>query len=195
MRVIAGTAKGRKLKAPRGRTIRPTSDRVKEAIFNMIGTEVVGASVLDLFAGTGALGIEALSRGAEKSTFVDESRKAVSLVDENLRLTDLRDKGKVIKGKVETVIERLVGERELYNLIFLDPPYRISVTMLSSICQRVADALLAADGLMILEHSSKLESPDISGVKNGASKKYGDTAVTVYRKEGTGDDGDMPGEF
>ena len=195
MRVIAGIAKGRKLKAPKGRAIRPTSDRVREAIFSILGARAVGAAVLDLYAGTGALGIEALSRGAGTAVFVDERREAVSLADENLTAVGLRVKGRIIRGKVEYVVERLSREQAHFDLIFIDPPYRISVTELSDICQKVLKDILAVDGLMVLEHSSKLKPPVISGSGVLSSKTYGDTAVTVYRKEGKNDDGDLPGKL
>ncbi len=193
MRVIAGLAKGRKLKAPKSRAIRPTSDRIKEAIFSAVGERTLGAKVLDLYAGTGALGIEALSRGALFATFVDERREAISLVRENLSWVGLRSKGRIIRGKVESVTDRLTREGELFDLIFLDPPYRISVTDIGNICQKVSSELLAVDGLMILEHSSRMEPPVVSGAKVSSFKRYGDTAVTIYRKEGANENGDMPG--
>ncbi|MCL5291081.1 MAG: 16S rRNA (guanine(966)-N(2))-methyltransferase RsmD [Actinobacteria bacterium] len=183
MRIIAGTAKGRRLKTPKGRTIRPTSDRVREAIFNIVGPDVVGARVLDLYAGTGAFGIEALSRGAAEVIFMDDAREAVALIDVNLRLTGLVDGGRIIKVKIEKGLDRLAKEPTSLNLIFLDPPYRISVSALRDICEKAA-RLLAAGGLMIVEHSTKLVAPDIDGMTATASKKYGDTTVTIYSKRG-----------
>ena len=120
MRVITGTARGRRLGELTGKDTRPTTDRVKEGLFNVIQFDIEGRRVLDLFAGTGQLGIECLSRGAAHCTFVDQRKDAVKLVRENLEATELTDRAKVVQGDS---LSFLSGTREKYHLIFLDPPY------------------------------------------------------------------------
>ena len=120
MRVISGTARGRRLKELQGMDTRPTTDKVKESIFNIIQFEIEGRRVLDLFGGTGQLGIEALSRGAERCTFVDQRRDAVNLVRANLKACQLTDRARVVQGDS---IGFLSGCAESFHLVFLDPPY------------------------------------------------------------------------
>ena len=120
MRVISGTARGRKLVSPEGNQVRPTLDRVKEAVFNMLAFSVQDASVLDLFAGSGGLGVEALSRGAARAVFVDASEASLRVVRENLALTRLEEKAACVCSDFLTYLS---GQRESFDLIFLDPPY------------------------------------------------------------------------
>ena len=120
MRVVSGIARGIKLKTPKGLQTRPTSDRVKEAMFSIIQFDLPGAVMLDLFGGTGQLGIEGLSRGASRAVFVDESRTVCELIRENLRLTDLVSRAQVVCSDYASYLGRC---REKYNIIFLDPPY------------------------------------------------------------------------
>lgn len=121
MRVITGSAKGTHLVAPKGLDTRPTADRVKESLFNILGNKVTEKNVLDLFAGTGNLGIEALSRGAGKATFIDAVTDKI--IRENLKRTHLEEKGEVIRGDVFKTLKRLEKEERAYDLIFIDPPY------------------------------------------------------------------------
>lgn len=151
MRIITGTAKGTKLKTPRGLAVRPTADRVKESIFNILGGRVIDANVLDLFAGTGNLGLESLSRGAGHATFVDQSHSSISLIKQNAIQTKLQDQLSIIKGNVLTVLDKaLVGQH--YDLIFCDPPYNkgLVALVLSKVDQL---ALLESGGIVIAEHS------------------------------------------
>ena len=123
MRIIAGAFRGRLLRAPKGNRIRPTIDRVRESIFNIIAAEVAGAKVLDLFAGTGAMGLEALSRGAQFCCFVDQGEEAVRLIRENVQLCAAQERSRIIQGPAASAIRRLGSENELFDLIFMDPPY------------------------------------------------------------------------
>ncbi len=125
MRVIAGSARGTRL-APVPKGMRPTSDRVRESLFNALGQFFEGGSVLDLYAGTGALGIEALSRGSGLAIFVERDRRARAVILENLRRTGFAGRAEVIGGEVEAALGRLVGRGERFDLIFADPPYRIA---------------------------------------------------------------------
>ncbi|MBO6305141.1 MAG: 16S rRNA (guanine(966)-N(2))-methyltransferase RsmD [Selenomonadaceae bacterium] len=121
MRVITGSARGTHLASPKGMDTRPTADRVKESLFNILGNSVAEKNVLDLFAGTGNLGIEALSRGAKSATFIDAVTDKI--IRENLKRTHLEDMGEVIKGDVFKTLKRLWQEKRVYDLIFIDPPY------------------------------------------------------------------------
>jgi 16S rRNA (guanine966-N2)-methyltransferase len=175
MRVIAGSRKGHTLVAPRGTDTRPTSDRVRESIFNLVGP-LDGAKVLDLFAGSGALGIEALSRGATSAVFVDSDRDAVRAIDRNLeklRLTGAR----IVRGDALLTLaqESMAGAK--YDLVLVDPPYG----MLDDIQPRLSlhlPALLAPDGLVVVETDARSE-PELP-LPVRTSRKYGNTRVTVF---------------
>jgi len=182
MRVIAGIAKGKKLYAPKGVDVRPTSDRVKESIFNIIGQRVIDLRVLDLFAGTGNLGIEALSRGAEIAYFVDSKQEAIRLINKNLEATGFLENAVVIRADVDNAIKRLSRDGLKFDLIFLDPPYRISVSFLDAILYMLASDILIDNGLLVLEHSAKNEPRVIDSIEIESTRIYGDTAVTFYKK-------------
>ena len=123
MRIITGKARGLKLTTPKNMDVRPTSDRVKESLFNIIGTKIVGTRVLDLFAGTGNLGLEAWSRGAEKVVFIDESQASLQLVRSNITKAKAENETKVLKGNAVKVIADLAARGERFDFIFCDPPY------------------------------------------------------------------------
>ena len=124
MRVISGTARHLPLKTPKGLETRPTTDRIKETLFNMLQNEIYGCRFLDLFSGSGGIGIEALSRGASKAVFVDSQREAVSCIRENLAFTHLEDRAEVMPEDCLTAIARLAQRKEAFDLIFMDPPYQ-----------------------------------------------------------------------
>ncbi len=122
MRVISGSAGSIPLKTPAGKDTRPTTDRIKETLFNLLPHDLSGVSFLDLFAGSGGIGIEALSRGAEHCVFVDKSRRATNTISENLRLTHLEDRAQILTCDAETALKRL-EEKDVFDLVFMDPPY------------------------------------------------------------------------
>ncbi|MDI6816380.1 MAG: 16S rRNA (guanine(966)-N(2))-methyltransferase RsmD [Actinomycetota bacterium] len=184
MRVISGSAKGTKLRTAKGLDIRPTADRVKESLFNIIGDATREALVLDLFAGTGALGIESLSRGAKFAYFVDSSRISTEIIEKNLELTKLAARASVLKQDVEDALNRLNKQGVRFDLIFLDPPYRISVSFLDAILSKLASDLLCDDGLLVLEHSAKIGSGEVAGLRISSTRTYGDTAITFYYRKG-----------
>ncbi len=124
MRVITGSARGHALKAPRHMNLRPTPSRVKESLFSSLGDRVSGARVLDLFAGTGAFAIEALSRGATAATLVEKDGRAMALIEANLRKTHLTERARLVRADVRHALERLAREGAVFDLIFADPPYR-----------------------------------------------------------------------
>lgn len=182
MRIIAGLFGGRRLHAPKGAAIRPTSDRVREAIFSIIGPTVEGAEVLDLFAGTGAMALEALSRGASRAVLVDQSLPAVRLMRANIELCRVAERVRVIHEPVNHAIRSLARQGATFDLIFLDPPYGknpIEQTLL-----RLGD-LGRAGTLVVAEHHAKAALPvQVEQWLQTEERKYGDTAVAFYVREG-----------
>jgi len=174
MRVIAGSARGTRL-APVPKGVRPTADRVRESLFNSLGQFFDGGRVLDLYAGTGALGIEALSRGTDLAVFVERDRKARTVILENLRKTRLEDRAEIIGGEVEKVLGTLEERGEAFDLIFADPPYRIAAEV-GGILHRLR-SLLAAGGRVVIESG---EAPvEVAGGEKGVMRRYGGTFVTI----------------
>ncbi|HWH34727.1 MAG TPA: 16S rRNA (guanine(966)-N(2))-methyltransferase RsmD [Acidimicrobiales bacterium] len=172
MRVVAGVAGGRRLQAPAGRKIRPTSERVREALFNALGSldAVAGATVVDLFAGTGALGIEALSRGAESATFVDADARAVAAIRENLRVTGLAERGRVVHSDV---LRFLGSGPPVFDIAFADPPYAFDGWA----------ALLAVVPARLVAIEARAHVPlDEAAWHPLRSRRYGDTVVTLARR-------------
>lgn len=180
MRVITGTARGRKLGQLQGMDTRPTTDQVKESIFNIIQFDIEGRRVLDLFAGTGQLGIEALSRGAAGCTFVDQRRDAAALVRSNLKLCRLSDRARVVQGEA---LSLLASDRERYHLVFLDPPYQTE--LLENALKKIAEIdILMENGIIICESPADKVLPELpQPYRKGREYRYGKIKVTVYRKE------------
>ena len=181
MRVITGTARGRRLKELSGTETRPTTDRVKEGLFSIIQFDIEGRRVLDLFAGTGQLGIEALSRGAERAVFVDSRREAAKLVEENLQLAGLRDRAQVVQGEAMAYLASL---REKFDLVFLDPPY--GTPLLPQALLRLTEFdILRAHGIIICESHADEELPQVPPPYFlYRTYRYGRIKLTVYHREG-----------
>ena len=180
MRVITGKARGVALKTPDGMQTRPTADRVKEALFSIIQFEIPCARVLDLFGGTGQLGIEALSRGAQSAVFVDASEKACALIKENLKRTKLQDCGKVIRSDYMEYLDRC---REKFDIVFLDPPY--AEVFLENALKRLSEIdILQSGGIIIAECPLDKELPWVfPGFTRSKDYKYGKTLLTIYRRD------------
>ena len=179
MRVITGKARGVNLKTPEGLQTRPTTDRVKEALFSMIQFDIPTATVLDLFGGTGQLGIEALSRGARRAVFVDESDKACQLIRENLRRTRMEQDGSVVRSDYLAYLGRC---REKFNIIFLDPPYA-EVFLENSLKMITEIDILQSGGIIVTERPLGKELPyEFEGYTRSKDYKYGKTLITLYRK-------------
>jgi pantetheine-phosphate adenylyltransferase/16S rRNA (guanine(966)-N(2))-methyltransferase RsmD len=177
VRVIAGTARGTRL-APVPRGVRPTSDRVRESVFNSLGQFFEG-DVLDLYAGTGALGIEALSRGSERGVFVEKDHRALGTIRENLRRAKVADRAEVVAGDVGRVLDRMLTDGRQFNLIFADPPYRIAATEVGGLISRLG-ALIAPEGRVVIESG---EAPAAGMVgKKGVTRRYGGTYVTILER-------------
>ena len=179
MRVITGKARGVQLKTPEGMQTRPTADRVKEALFSIINFDIPGAEVLDLFGGTGQLGIEALSRGAKSAVFVDHSEQACRLIRENLKRTKLEQQGRVVRGDYMDYLSRC---RENYDIILLDPPY--AEVFLENALKRITEIdILRSGGIIVAERSMEKELPwEFEGYTRSKDYKYGKILLTIYRK-------------
>jgi len=178
LRVISGLRRGLKLKAPEGMGTRPTTDRVKESVFNLIQFHFPADSVLDLFAGSGALGIEALSRGSARCVFVDADRAAAQLVQENLRTARFEESAQVLNLRAE---DYLVSCHEQFDVIFLDPPYNKGF-LTPILAQIHAQGLLTEDGIIVVETERGGEAvPDTSfSVKKSVA--YGKTVITILKR-------------
>lgn len=179
MRVITGSARGRRLKEPKGLEIRPTTDRVKEAIFSIIQFEVEGRRVLDLFGGTGQMGIEALSRGAAQCVFVDMRRDAVQMMRENLEHTGLIDRAEIVQSDALAYLERSAGK---FDVMFVDPPYGSEIV--NKVLQAVARIdKVSENGIIICENNSNYDWPSVPKPYTLQKEyRYGNVQVAVYRR-------------
>lgn len=186
MRIISGSARGRKLLAPGqrfGDLIRPTSDRAREAIFSILAAKVVGAKVLDLFAGTGALGLEALSRGALLAVFVDGQRSVTELIERNIELCGFAERATVLRHDLSSGFAFLSAQQPAggFNLVFLDPPYG------SALAQRGLESLaggnfLAAKAIVVLEDAAEAQCPEIMGpLACFDRRRYGEAGFWLYQ--------------
>ena len=173
MRIIAGKHRGRVLKEFKGREIRPTADRAKEAIFNILQTRIYGSSFLDLYCGTGNMGLEALSRGASEVTFVDSSKESVSIAKFNLDM--LKEKGEIYN---QDSLVFVTSTRQKFDIIFLDPPYTVDA---SEIIKVIAErGILNEYGIIIYEHSEDFKVGEIEGVTLVDTRKYGVAHFEFY---------------
>jgi len=178
VRVIAGTLGGRRLKAPQGRFTRPTSDRVKEALFSMLGP-LEGATVLDLFAGTGALGIEALSRGAERAVFVERDPRAMHVLQDNLAALDLAPpRAQTHCADVLATLRSARGREETYDLLLIDPPYAQAEEAGAELSAALPPVL--GPGARIVVESDR-RAPMELGLDIETQRRYGDTLITIHR--------------
>lgn len=174
LRVVGGEAGGRRLHAPRG--IRPTQSLVREAIFDVLRAAVPGAAVLDLFAGSGALGIEALSRGAASAVFVDRDPEAVRAIGRNLESLGLAGRGRVVRADVTRWLPQHAEDVRAASLVLLDPPYNDPVLEQSL---ALLDALAAAGTTVVVEHPRRRRLPPLDRLRTGRERRYGDTSVSV----------------
>lgn len=183
LRVISGEAKGHKLKTLKSNLTRPTSDKVKESVFNIIAPIIFDKDVLDLFAGTGSVGIEALSRGARRAVFVDKSRECYHIIKENLSHTKLTERAEVYAMDVCGVLIKLSQKGDKFDIIFLDPPYGKDFVGETLAC--IANTnILKPDTLIIAEHDIEDVVPESVGtLSNFRRQKYGDTIISIYRQE------------
>jgi 16S rRNA (guanine966-N2)-methyltransferase len=177
MRVVAGRYGGRRLSAPKGEAVRPTSDRVREALFSILGARVQDARVLDLFAGSGALGIEAISRGAASVTFVDSAPGAVKAVRQNLATLGIED-AEVQRAEARAFARAAPRGGRQYDLVFLDPPYGQAEALGRELAEAIA-ALLAPGGVVVSE-SDRRTALDLPGLPCFDQRRYGDTLIRLH---------------
>ena len=178
MRVVAGRVGGRRLTAPPGTATRPTSDRVREALFSVLGP-LDGAQVLDLFAGSGALGIEALSRGAARATFVDNAPAAIRAVEANLAALGLADEAEVRRQDARAFLRSARGGRHEYDLVLLDPPYRLAVELGRELSPLLAEVV--KPGGRVVAESDRRAPLDLE-LPLTDERRYGDTLIRIYER-------------
>ncbi len=177
MRIVGGEARGRRLRAVPGEATRPTSDRVRQSLFDLLGQRMDGLSVLDLYAGTGAMALEAISRGAASAVLVESDARACGVIYGNISDLRYEDRCKVVRGELPAALERLKGSK--FDLVFSDPPYalRASQAVLDGLC---ANDLLAPGARVVLEMDRREETPNFPpGLQRLDERRYGDTKVVV----------------
>lgn len=183
MRVIAGVARGHKLKVIEGLSVRPTTDRIKETLFNIISSKLFNVNFLDIFSGSGAIGIEALSRGALKSTFIENNPMCIDIIKENLNHTKLFDKSEVIKNDAISAIKNLAIKNEVFDVIFLDPPY--NENLIKPVLLEILNGeILSENGIIIVEHSSEVSLPPLDGINLYRQKNFKTTTMSFISLEG-----------
>ncbi len=185
MRIISGTYRGRNLKSPPSLQVRPTSDRLRETLFNVLATRIQRASFLDLCAGSGAVGIEALSRGAARATFVDRSRKMCSLIQANLDLCGIPEEvNKVVQAEAAEFLRSVRGRKSgPWKIVFFDPPYAADYLSVLELLGSPTKGLLAPDGLLVVEHHHKNQLPEVGDLRRSRILKQGDSALSFYAVE------------
>lgn len=180
MRVISGSARGIRLRSAPGTNIRPTADRVKESLFNVIGPYFVGGRALDLFAGTGSLGIEALSRGVDRCVFVDCDPRSVDVIRQNLRAAKLESRAEVYRNDAFRAVRTLAGRGAAFDLVFLDPPYRLKL-IAPVLAELEKGRLLSPGATVVAEHAAADATPaEVGSLAAVRRLQYGDTALTIY---------------
>lgn len=181
MRVIAGMAKGRRLATPKSDKIRPVLDQVKEAVFNIL-FDVNNLSVLDLFAGTGAMGIEALSRGARYCCFVDNSKEAIRLIGKNIDLCQMAERSYALQMTIGKALALLETQQKRFDLVFVDPPYEKHLVN-KTLRRLVLSPALTAEAIVMVEHHPKEPIDETLGLSLTSQRKYGQTRVSFLQKQ------------
>jgi 16S rRNA (guanine966-N2)-methyltransferase len=194
MRIITGTSKGRRLATPKSQAIRPTSDRVKESIFNILGKEVEGKIVLDLFAGTGNLGIEALSRGAKKALFVENGRQALRLIQRNLSQCGMKERSEILSKDVSRAIGILNQRGESFDLILMDPPYEKGLIQ-KTLIKLHSNRIYHEDSILLIEHDRREPIPKtLEGWTLIRQQGIGDTVISFLTPHRCTEDGESPAQ-
>jgi 16S rRNA (guanine966-N2)-methyltransferase len=208
LRVITGSAKGRPLKTVKGQDIRPTADRVKESVFNVLGPQIPDSEFLDLFAGSGGVGIEALSRGAAFCVFVDLQTHHLKVVEENLNATGLRAQAELLRRDARAAVADLGARKRRFDFIFVDPPYGQELVP-AALAAIAAHGLLKEGGWVLCEHHGKDSVPravpgtgEAGGLDKFRELVFGETVISLYKagteasgRQADGDKGDLSGQF
>ena len=183
MRIISGSARGLKLKPPTNMDVRPTTDRVKESLFNIINFQLRDSNILDLFSGTGSLGIECLSRGAKKCIFVDNSRDSVEIIKHNLKISKFESVSEVLTSGAVAAVNKISTGREKFDIIFMDPPYLKD--FVTPTLEKISESnILQEDGMIIIEHDYKDEITDrVGNIVKYREKKYGKIMISFFKWE------------
>ena len=180
MRVITGKARGSKLIGPDGLETRPTSDRIKESLFNMIGQDLCDISFLDIFSGSGAIGIEALSRGAKDATFIEQSKVAIKAIQTNINKTRFNDQANLLNMSVDQALREIANKNKKYDVIFMDPPY--NKDMINSTLRLIMTSnVLAQDGYIIIERPTGYQIELDKSLELWKEKKYGITTMSFLK--------------
>lgn len=183
MRIIGGQWRGRRLFAPEGTETRPTSDKVREALFNIIRSDVFDARIFDAFAGSGALSLEALSRGAAFAVLTDASRRAASAIRRNIELCGAQEQTRLMISEWQAAIPQLRGQQ--FSLVFLDPPYKLTAAYHDVIRRLLDERMLTEDALIVMEHARDAVLPGLPGeVELFDTRRYGDTCLSLVRRRG-----------
>jgi 16S rRNA (guanine966-N2)-methyltransferase len=181
MRIIAGAFKGRRLATPRGATTRPTADQVRIALMDTLGPRLPDARVLDLFAGSGSVGLEALSRGAAHATFVERDPRAVEALAENIRTLDVESRALVVRGDVTRQLGRLATDGRRFEIVFLDPPYTLDLAG-PALAALGPGELVAADGVVVAQHFTKRPpAAEYGALRAFRTRRFGETTLTFFR--------------
>jgi len=180
VRIVSGDLKGRRIRVPAGHAVRPTAERVREALFSIIGERVVGARLLDLYAGSGSLGLEGLSRGAERAVFVESEASVVENLQRNIDSVGVGERSSVLRSTVETALKRLLGS-ETFDLVLADPPYDQADRGLLELL--VGRPRLTPEGLLVVERPARGKGPaePPAGLRSVRVAQYGDTRLDFYR--------------
>ena len=192
MRIIAGKARGRSLRAPPHTSVRPTSDRVRETLFNVLGQWLEGERVLDLYAGAGGLGLEAISRGAGHCTFVEQDRVTMAALAENARSVGVSGQCTTLLRSVDRALKQLAASGAVFELIFADPPYALH--QLAGLLEQLdRDGLVAPGGRVVVEHEKRELLPEAVGrLRRCDERRFGDTVLSIYAHEAIASDGPCP---
>jgi 16S rRNA (guanine(966)-N(2))-methyltransferase RsmD len=180
VRIISGELRGRRLRAPDGLATRPTSDRVRESLFNIVAARVPGSRFLDLFAGSGAVGLEAISRGADRAVFVEQSRRALEHIEENIAHCGVEDRTRIVAKDAQAALKVLAAAGEQFDLVYVDPPYDADL-YLPVLRALGRTGLVDDDGLVVVELRSRDQLPDEAGaLRHYRDVRYGDTTLAFY---------------
>lgn len=180
MRIIAGEKKSRRIEAPEGTDTRPTADRIKEALFSILQRRLYDASVLDLYAGSGALSLEALSRGAASAQLVDKNFKACKVIRQNIQSLGYEEKAQLMNTEDAKAVEMMEGQGRTFDLIFLDPPYRMNMTDMMG---RLEKKLLAEDGMIVCEHDRNTPPDTPPNLVLQDRREYGNTGISFFVRQ------------
>jgi 16S rRNA (guanine966-N2)-methyltransferase len=183
VRIIGGESRGRRLKAPRGRAVRPTSDRAREALFDILAPRIRGSRFLDLFAGVGAVGLEALSRGAEQVVMVEASERVARVIEDNAQAVGGKDRVTLIRGKAVSAVRGLAAAGSKFDVVFMDPPYRDRKGLEQTLAEVARpDGILAPDAIVVVEHSAHAAPPAAVGnLSAERSRRFGEGVLTFFR--------------